>query len=54
MKVYVCSKCGWVYDSVAGDPEAGILPGTEFEELPEDWVCPRCKAGKKAFVEQEE
>ncbi|MGL4519970.1 MAG: rubredoxin [Phocaeicola sp.] len=54
MKVYVCKKCGWEYDPVAGDPEGGILPGTEFDELPEDWGCPTCGLDKRAFIAEEQ
>jgi len=39
----------YVYDPAVGDPDAGIPPGTAFEDLPEDWVCPACRAKKKAF-----
>ncbi len=46
---YVCSVCGYVYDPAVGDPKNGIAPGTPFEELPEDWHCPRCKKGKDKF-----
>ena len=46
---YVCSICGYVYDPVVGDPSNGIPAGTPFEELPEDWHCPRCKQGKDKF-----
>ena len=49
MKRYVCNACGWVYDPVAGDPKAGIAPGTPFEDLPADWVCPECGVGKEEF-----
>jgi len=49
MKKYVCDACGWVYDPQKGDPENGIKPGTPFEQLPEDWVCPECGAGKDQF-----
>ena len=47
---YVCNVCGWEYDEAAGDPENGIAPGTLFEKLPEDWVCPECSTAKKHFV----
>jgi len=50
---YVCTVCGYVYDPKQGDPEAGIEPGTSFEDLPEDWVCPLCGAGKDEFEEEE-
>lgn len=46
---YVCSICGYVYDPEIGDPENGIPAGTRFEDLPEDWHCPRCKQGKDKF-----
>ena len=46
MKKYVCDVCGYEYDPAVGDPDNGIEPGTPFEELPEDWVCPLCSVGK--------
>lgn len=46
---YVCSICGYVYDPNIGDPENNIPAGTKFEELPENWHCPRCKQGKEKF-----
>lgn len=46
---YQCTICNYVYDPVQGDPEHGIAPGTPFAELPEDWTCPICGAGKDAF-----
>ena len=49
MKKYRCKKCGWVYDPKKGDPLSEILPGTPFEELPEEWICPRCYAPKSEF-----
>jgi rubredoxin len=49
MKKYVCTVCGYVYNPVDGDPDAGIKPGTAFEDIPEDWVCPVCGAGKDSF-----
>ena len=52
MKQYVCSICGYVYDEAKGIPEAGIVPGTTWESLPEDWVCPLCGASKAEFIEQ--
>lgn len=54
MKKYVCTVCGWVYDSDKGDPDNGILPGTPFEEIPYDWVCPLCGVGKDDFEVQDE
>lgn len=46
---YVCSICGYVYDPAVGDVARGIAPGTAFEDLPEDWTCPRCKQPKTRF-----
>ncbi|MEF9894599.1 MAG: rubredoxin [Clostridia bacterium] len=52
MKKYVCNICGFVYDEAAGIPSAGIAPGTKWEDLPPDWVCPLCGAAKSNFREQ--
>lgn len=46
---YECTACGYIYDPAEGDPENGIQPGTAFEDLPEDWVCPLCALGKDVF-----
>lgn len=46
---YEC-VCGYVYDPEVGDPDNGIAPGTAFEDLPEDWVCPVCGLEKDAFT----
>jgi rubredoxin len=46
---YEC-PCGYVYDPEEGDPEGGIAPGTAFEDIPDDWVCPVCGLGKDAFT----
>jgi rubredoxin len=53
MKKYVCDVCGYVYDPEAGDPDNGIKPGTSFEDLPADWVCPLCGVGKDEFSAEE-
>ena len=53
MKKYVCDVCGYVYDPEAGDPENGIEPGTAFEDIPDDWVCPLCCFCKVMFSEVE-
>lgn len=50
-KVWHCEPCGLMYDEAAGLPEEGIAPGTRFEDLPDDWHCPDCSAGKADFVE---
>lgn len=49
MKKYECDACEYVYDPEKGDPENGIEPGTAFDDLPEDWVCPVCGLGKDSF-----
>lgn len=49
MKKYKCSVCGYIYDPVKGDPDSGIKPGTAFEDLPDDWVCPVCGSSKDKF-----
>ena len=54
MKKYVCDVCGWIYDPEVGDPEGGIAPGTAFEDIPDDWVCPLCGVGKDDFSPVEE
>ncbi len=49
MDKYICEVCDWVYDPAVGDPDGGIAPGTMFENLPDDWVCPLCGVGKDQF-----
>lgn len=49
MKKYVCDVCGWIYEEALGDPENGFAPGTKFEDLPDDFVCPLCGVGKDEF-----
>ena len=51
MKKYECGPCGYIYDEAAGDPDNGIAPGTKWEDLPADWVCPVCGVGKEEFSE---
>lgn len=46
---YVCTVCGWIYDPAKGDPDNGVKPGTPWEEVPEDWVCPDCGVPKDDF-----
>ncbi|MBN1556813.1 MAG: rubredoxin [Lentisphaerae bacterium] len=46
---YICDACGYVYDPAIGDPDNNIPPGTAFDDLPEDWVCPDCGLGKDQF-----
>ena len=49
MKKYRCDLCGWIYDPAEGWELAGIAPGTPWEEVPDDFVCPDCGAGKSDF-----
>ena len=49
---YVCSVCGYFYDEEKGVPENGIAPGTKFEDLPEDFVCPLCGVAKDMFEKE--
>ena len=52
-RVYVCELCGYEYDPKTGDPDNGIDPETEFEDLDPEWVCPLCGASKEDFEMQE-
>ncbi len=54
MKKYLCVVCGYVYDPEVGDPDGGIAPGTAFEDIPDDWMCPVCGVTKEDFVPYEE
>jgi len=46
---WICRICNYVYDPAKGDPDADVPPGTAFEDLPDDWVCPECGADKESF-----
>ncbi len=46
---WMCANCGYTYDEAAGDPSHGIAPGTRWEDVPADWVCPECGSSKKDF-----
>jgi len=52
MAKYECTVCGYIYDEAAGDPDNGVIAGTKWEALPNDWVCPVCGAGKDQFEKQ--
>ena len=54
MKKWECQVCGYIYDPAKGDPDNGVEPGTKFEDIPEDWVCPECGASKDEFEEIED
>ena len=49
---HICELCGYGYDPSEGDPENDIAPGTDFEDLPQDWLCPLCGASKDDFTEE--
>ena len=49
MKKYKCDLCGYIYDPAKGDPDQDVAPGTAFEDIPDDWVCPECGATKEDF-----
>ena len=49
MEKWKCTTCGYIYDPEEGDQDAGVGPGTPFEDLPDDWVCPRCGVTKDMF-----
>ena len=51
---WICTLCGYIYDPATGDPEEGIAPGTAWEDVPDDWVCPECGATKDDFEPYEE
>ena len=51
---YVCVLCGYVYNHKEGDPENGVAPGTDFEDIADDWVCPLCGASKEEFEPTED
>ena len=52
MVIHVCELCGYEYNPKAGDPDNGIDAGTDFEDLPADWLCPLCGAEKHDFTEE--
>lgn len=49
---WICIICGFIYDEVKGLPNEGIPPGTAFEDIPDDWICPDCGATKSSFEKQ--
>jgi rubredoxin len=49
MQKYQCTVCGYIYNPAEGDPDNGVKPGTKFEDIPDDWVCPLCGASKSEF-----
>ena len=53
MDKFRCIACGYIYDPEKGDEDGGISPGTSFDDLPDDWVCPVCGVGKDMFEKME-
>jgi rubredoxin len=49
MEKWICTVCGWEYDPAIGDPGNGVEPGTAFDDIPDDWLCPVCGVGKDSF-----
>ena len=47
---YACLVCEWCFEEADGDPDHGIAPGTCWDDVPDDWLCPHCGAGKTAFA----
>ncbi|MBN1571967.1 MAG: rubredoxin [Deltaproteobacteria bacterium] len=52
MNDFMCTVCGYIYDTNEGNDEAGVEPGTEFQDLPEDWACPVCGAARDEFLKE--
>jgi len=52
MDKYECSVCGYVYNPEDGDTDNGVEPGTKWEDVPDEWVCPVCGAGKDMFEKE--
>ena len=50
LRRWMCESCGMIYDPAEGDPDGGIVPGTAFEDIPDDWFCPVCGARKRDFA----
>ncbi len=50
MESYICEVCGYIYNPEDGDIDAGVEAGTAWKDVPDDWVCPLCGAGKDDFV----
>lgn len=50
LKTFMCLVCGWIYSEAAGHPDAGLQPGTRWEDIPADWSCPECGVKKDDFT----
>jgi rubredoxin len=51
MAKWRCTVCDYIYDPAQGDPANGVEPGTAWEDVPDDWLCPVCGVGKDLFEE---
>lgn len=49
MERWICTICQYVYDPETGDPDNNVPAGTAFADVPDEWVCPICGAGKEVF-----
>ncbi len=49
LKRWLCLGCGFSYDEALGLPDHGLLPGTRWRDIPEDWCCPDCGTPKTRF-----
>ena len=49
-KTFLCLVCGWIYSEAAGHPESDLKPGTRWDDVPQDWVCPECGVTKDDFT----
>lgn len=47
---YKCLNCSHIYDEAEGDPDSGLAPGTLWENLPDEWICPECGSEKRDYV----
>lgn len=54
MQKWRCTICDYLYDPESGDPDNGVEPGTAWEDLPDDWVCPDCGVEKDMFEPADE
>ena len=54
MKKYKCTVCSYIYDESIGDADSGIQSGMDFDDIPDDWVCPECGVTKDLFEQVEE
>ena len=52
MDKWICTICGYIYDPIEGDPDNGVDPGTAWDDVPNDWLCPVCGASKGDFEKE--